>query len=358
MRSTHQLLHCNALDTPASYDGKVSLIVTSPPYPMVSMWDELFANSSKQVAEALEKGDGREAFESMHVQLDPIWARCVSLLHDGGIACINIGDATRTLNERFELYSNHARIIHSMQQLGMQCLPLILWRKSTNAPNKFMGSGMLAPGAYVTLEHEYILVFRKGDKRIFDAADKERRKRSAYFWEERNRWFSDLWALGGTRQVLTKGLDRARSAAYPIEVPYRLIQMYSLQGDLIYDPFLGTGTSSIAAMLSGRNSLGTELSADLVEVCREQFNTLAPATGHTLTQKRLAAHKAFVNERQQTRGEGSFKHHHPEYDFPVMTRQETTLHLPIITSIEATDHHSWQVDYERIPDSVQLKDAP
>ena len=69
-------------------------------------------------------------------------------------------------------------------------MPAILWRKPTNAPNKFMGSGMLPPNAYVTLEHEYILMFRWGAKREFSQEEQKRsRRESAYFWEERNGWF-------------------------------------------------------------------------------------------------------------------------------------------------------------------------
>lgn len=71
-----------------------------------------------------------------------------------------IGDATRTINGEFKLYNNHSRIVKSCSELGLTTLPDIIWHKTTNAPNKFMGSGMLPCGAYVTLEHEYILIFR------------------------------------------------------------------------------------------------------------------------------------------------------------------------------------------------------
>ena len=93
-------------------------------------------------------------------------------MKNGGIACINIGDATRTLNDVFCLYQNHTRIASSMLRIGFLSLPCILWRKQTNAPNKFMGSGMMPPGAYVTLEHEYVLILRKGNKKE-EVGDKE-----------------------------------------------------------------------------------------------------------------------------------------------------------------------------------------
>ena len=97
-----------------------------------------FTNSSKA-----NKGNGLFAFELMHIELDKVWNEVFRVLKEGGIACINIGDATRTINKNFQLYSNHSRIINHCTKIGFSALPMILWRKQTNAPNKFMGSGML-----------------------------------------------------------------------------------------------------------------------------------------------------------------------------------------------------------------------
>jgi DNA modification methylase len=90
----------------------------------------------------------------MHKELDKVWKNIAGAVKEGGIVCINIGDAVRSINREFKLYSNHSRIISAFLNLGFNALPDILWRKQTNSPNKFMGSGMLPPGAYVTLEHE------------------------------------------------------------------------------------------------------------------------------------------------------------------------------------------------------------
>jgi DNA modification methylase len=122
-----------------------------------------------------------------------------------------------------------------MQKLGFSALPAILWRKQTNAPNKFMGSGMMPPGAYVTLEHEYILILRKGNKREFTSIkEKQNRRESAFFQEERNFWFSDVWMdLKGTTQNLFDNKATERSAAYPFELPYRLISMFSVKSDTV-----------------------------------------------------------------------------------------------------------------------------
>jgi len=210
-------------------DDSIDLVVTSPPYPMIEMWDGLFSSLSPACADGLKLGDGNAAFEAMHLELDLVWRELYRVLKPGAFACINIGDATRTIGDRFRLYPNHSRIVSRFHRLGFDCLPVILWRKQTNAPNKFMGSGMLAAGAYVTLEHEYVLVFRKDAKRQFSTnAEKSARMRSAFFWEERNKWFSDVWDFKGTVQGLKHGDLRSRSGAYPLELAYRLINMYSL----------------------------------------------------------------------------------------------------------------------------------
>ena len=237
--------------------NSVDLVVTSPPYPMIEMWDNSFAMQNPTIDAAIAKGQGQLAYEMMHALLDQVWHEVARVLKPGAIACINIGDATRKLGTTFSLYPNHSRIIQSFLSLGMHNLPNIIWRKPTNAPNKFMGSGMLPTGAYVTLEHEWILLFRKQGKRPFDE-EQERlaRHENAYFWEERNHWFSDVWQLKGTIQKLSDPEVRQRSAAFPYEIPFRLILMYSLRGDVVLDPFAGTATTALAALATGRNSIG------------------------------------------------------------------------------------------------------
>ena len=112
---------------------------------------------------------------------------------------INIGDATRTLNGQFQLYSNHTCGCKLFFVDGLQRTARHPLEKAINAPNKFMGSGMYPAGAYVTYEHEYILIFRKGNKREFFRKKRELRQESAYFWEERNLWFSG--SVGDQRNI-------------------------------------------------------------------------------------------------------------------------------------------------------------
>jgi DNA modification methylase len=304
----------------------VELVVTSPPYPMVEMWDEAFENMCPGVRSSIEAGRGSEAFEAMHGELDKVWLRCADLLCDGGLLCINVGDATRSLDSRFQLYSNHARIVQAVSGMGLTPLPDILWHKPTNSPTKFMGSGMLPPGAYVTYEHEYILIFRKGQRRSFGTAGaRGNRHRSAYFWEERNRWFSDVWRdLRGTGQDLGPGAERSRSAAFPFELAYRLVCMFSVYGDTVFDPFVGTGTTMLAAAAAARNSVGVEWDEGLAVEVDRSLNAVVDV-GVTRARARLRAHEEFVSGRES---EGRTPAHLNEpHGFPVVTRQEQSLEL-------------------------------
>lgn len=344
----HQLHFGDARKMKAIGDNSVDLVVTSPPYPMIQMWDEMFARLDPAVAKAINQNRGMVAFERMHTVLDPVWAEVHRVLKPGGIACINIGDAVRTIGADFMLYPNHARILSRMLAFGFQPLPLILWRKPTNAPNKFMGSGMLPPGAYVTLEHEHILVLRKGAKREFSAAaDKQCRRESAFFWEERNTWFSDVWTglIGATQRLADNGI-RKRSAAFPFELPYRLISMFSVKGDLVLDPFLGIGTTLVAAMAAGRNGIGFELETDFRETIAESL-AAAPAIAYRRITERLANHLEFVQQR--TAAGRIIKHRNRPYGFPVMTGQEVELVFHRPTGVSKTAEDAFLVDYDVFP---------
>lgn len=326
-------------------DTSVDLVVTSPPYPMIEMWDEIMWNQNSRIKSALEKNNGMEAFELMHQELDKVWKETYRVLKDGGIVCINIGDATRTIDGNFALYSNHARILNSMINLGFYNLPNIIWRKQTNAPNKFMGSGMLPGGAYVTLEHEWILVFRKGQKRAFKSEQaKALRRESAYFWEERNAWFSDLWDLKGVKQKIASLMTRERSAAYPFAIPYRLINMYSVKGDVVLDPFVGTGTTIIAAMLSERNSIGFDIDKEFQSIINDRIEQADLSELNQIVRDRIQAHQTFVSERSSDASKSALKHYNTNLDIGVMTGQEREVNLCYIKKI-AKDSTSFVVSY-------------
>lgn len=341
LSTTHRVFFQPAQRLEQLPDASVALTVTSPPYPMIEMWDESFGQQNPAICAAITAGDGQQAFEGMHGELERVWDEVTRVTLPGGFVCINIGDATRTLNGTFQLFPNHARIVNYFLKKGFVNLPNILWRKPTNAPNKFMGSGMLPAGAYVTLEHEYILIFRKGGKRIFKTeTEKRNRQESAFFWEERNQWFSDVWEFRGTGQKLALGAGRERSGAFPFELPYRLINMYSVKGDLVLDPFVGTGTTTLAAMTTGRNSVGYELDEALQTLIRQTLHQADCRALNSIVRQRLDAHRRFL----ETRPTGG-KHTNSSYGFPVMTSQETTLRLEVLLEI-VPEGNGVQVFYE------------
>lgn len=325
--------------------GTADLVVTSPPYPMIGMWDALFSRLNARVGRELSSGNADKAFELMHAELDPVWRGIYAALREGGIACIVVGDATRKADGLFRLFPNHSRILESCRLAGFHVLPGILWRKQSNKPNKFMGSGMMPPSAYPTLEHEHILVMRKGAARHFStAAERSTRRRSAFFWEERNLWFSDVWEdVKGERQTAGAGSPRVRSASFPAGLARRLICMFSLQGDTVLDPFAGSGTTCLAAAECARNSVGLELEGQLALTARANLRG-AVRGSRNFTSSRVQSHLDYVAECER-RGR-NLGYVSSRYGFPVTTSQETDIELPCASSTAESDDGSVTVDYE------------
>lgn len=302
-------------------DGSVDLVVTSPPYPMIGMWDDVFSSMNPEIGENLKENRADLAYDLMHRELGKVWSEVYRVMKPGGIACINIGDATRTIGSEFRLFPSHSTISIAMRKLGFHESPSIIWKKQTNSPNKFLGSGTMPPGAYVTLEHEHILIFRKPPRRQF-TGDQERKSRleSSYFWEERNAWFTDVWeSIKGIRQGMSEVGARKRSAAFPFEVPYRLINMFSVVGDTVLDPFLGTGTTTFAAIAAMRNSIGYEREKELSGKTVESTSSISEFLNEQI-EKRVHLHSEYVKKME---GEGSlFSYFNENHGFRVKTRNE------------------------------------
>lgn len=231
-------------------DESVHLVVTSPPYPMIEMWDATFARWTGLAPEA------PTFYRACHEALGRVWRECARVLVDGGIAAINVGDACRGGPEGFRLYPNHVEVTRACEEAGLTPLVPILWKKPTNKPNAFLGSGFLPPNAYVTLDCEHILLLRKGKPRAFPPNDLLRYA-STMSKAERDAWFTQVWDMRGARQA-RDDLAR-RSGAFPDEVPERLVRMFSVLGDTVLDPFAGTGTTLRAAARLGRASVGFEV---------------------------------------------------------------------------------------------------
>lgn len=331
----HRFFNCNSNNMHSIDDKSVDLVVTSPPYPMIEMWDDLFIRQDQKIEDLLNCGNGIDAFKKMHDCLNSVWEECDRVLKDNGFICINIGDATRTIDGVFQLYSNHTFIINFFLEKGYCVLPDIHWRKQTNSPNKYMGSGMYPAGAYVTYEHEYVLIFRKGGKRTFTGQKKIERQESAFFWEERNVWFSDLWDLKGTSQAIKGEKTRNRSAAFPFELPYRLVNMYSTKNDVVLDPFFGLGTTTLACMMLERNSIGIEIEKDILELAKDRLK-LPVEYFNDLIDKRIEHHVKFIAGLPEDKREKCYLNEN--HDFLVKTKQEQKLLFKRLKSIESYDN--------------------
>ncbi|WP_336327706.1 DNA-methyltransferase [Halovenus sp. HT40] len=341
-QTSHRIHAGDARDLDALDDDSIDLVVTSPPYPMVEMWDDLFAELVPDVDAYLDAGKGEAAFEAMHGVLDSVWDELQRVVTPGGIVCINVGDATRTVDGQFRVYPNHSRITTAFERRGFDPMPDILWHKPTNSAAKFMGSGMLPPNAYVTLEHEHILVFRNGGRREFEPGA-DRRYEAAYFWEERNRWFTDIWSeVRGRLQDLDDGDLRDRAAAYPFEIPYRLCSMFSAYGDTVLDPFWGTGTTTLAAMVAGRNSVGYERDSAFLDHFADRVADV-PDISRDVAGERLQAHLDFVADRSDSGTQPDYESEY--YEFPVMTSQEETLRLYVVDEVSRDSSAAAATEY-------------
>ncbi len=146
----------------------------------------------------------------------------------------------------------------------------IIWQKisttNTSGGGALMGSMYYPKDGHVTYEHEYIILFRKPGK--WPRPTPEQQELSRLTKEQRSEWFRGIWRIAPERQGVRSQESGATGAAsnhgaiFPVEVPRRLIRMYSFSGETVLDPFLGTGTTSLAAEIEGRNSVGYEINED------------------------------------------------------------------------------------------------
>ena len=128
----HRIIHGDSTDLSAISDNSIDLVITSPPYPMIEMWDDVFSSQDPRISQAIMDENGGLAFELMHEILDRTWSEVFRTLKEGGMACINIGDATRKVGNEFRLYPNYPRIVTECLRNGFTVLPGILWREQTN----------------------------------------------------------------------------------------------------------------------------------------------------------------------------------------------------------------------------------
>lgn len=213
---------------PELEDNSIGSVITSPPYPMITKWDTMFHEQIGRI-DPMNKG----SFIYQHEFLKRTWVECFRVLIDGGILCLNIGDATRTINKEFLCYPNYAKSTMDLYNIGFNPLIPILWKKISNRPNAFLGSGFQPVNAYISQDCEYIGIFRKGRNRVFTGEEKERRKQSIFSKDERDHWFQQIWeGVPGKKGA-------KEDSGWNMEIPFRLMRMYSIIGDTILDPFCG-----------------------------------------------------------------------------------------------------------------------
>ena len=227
---------------------------------MIEKWDKLFfdwikRSHSKEVTDKLIPGfldlDPLMMFWAQHVCLRLVWNEVKRVLVPGGIACINIGDATGSYDGHFYCFPNFARVTDELVYLHFTPLIPIIWKKISNRPNAFLGSGMIPPNGYIAQDCEYIGIYRKGNIRKFKPHDVQRYA-SEFTKEERDKWFQQLWTIPGK-------MGAKATSAFPEEVPRRLIQMFSCIDETVLDPFSGTGTTSKVCEELERKFIGYEV---------------------------------------------------------------------------------------------------
>jgi modification methylase len=247
-KSRHTLHRGDAKDLSWIADRSVHLVVTSPPY-----W-----NLKKYNDGAGQMGDVSDYNEFFN-QLDHVWEHCYRVLPEGGrIACV-VGDvclARRRNNGRHQVVPLHADIAVRARRIGFDYLTPILWHKVTNATLEVNnGSSFLGkpyePNAIIKNDVEYILMLRKSGG--YRTPTLEQRRLSKISKEDYSKWFRPFWS------DVSGASTRNHPAPYSVSIAYRLVRMFSFVGDTVLDPFLGSGTTVIAAMQAGRNSIGNEL---------------------------------------------------------------------------------------------------
>ena len=275
--TSHMLLHGDARFASELEDGSVDLVLTSPPY-----W-----NLKRYPAIEGQLGNMSD-YDQFLAELDQVWRECHRVLVPGGRLVCVVGDvclSRRQNRGRHTVIPLHASIQEHCRELGFDNLAPIIWHKIANASYEAKGrSGFLGkpyePNAVIKNDIEYILMERKpGGYRSPSAAS---RLLSVISAENHAKWFQQVWT--GLSGASTKD----HPAPYPMELAERLIRMFSFVGDTVLDPFLGTGTTSIAAAKWGRNSVGFEIDHAFHEYARQRLSkeTLPLWGGATVHAKR------------------------------------------------------------------------
>lgn len=237
-------------------DESVDLIVTSPPY-----WHIKDYGVKGQI------GYGQTLHEYLK-DLYRVWKECFRVLKPGRRLCINIGDqfARSVIYGKYKIIPLHAELIIQCENIGFDYMGSIIWQKKTTMNTtggaNVMGSYPYPPNGMIEIDYEFIIIFRKpGESSKIPKLVKERSKLTKEEWKE---YFYGHWYFGGTRQV-------EHEAMFPEELPKRLIKMYTFVGDVVLDPFLGSGTTAKVSLELDRNAIGYEINQNFVDVIKNKI---------------------------------------------------------------------------------------
>jgi site-specific DNA-methyltransferase (adenine-specific) len=238
-------------------DESVHLVITSPPY-----WQLKDYGTDDQIG-------FNDSYESYINNLNLVWKESFRVLHKGCRLCINIGDqyARSVYYGRYKVIPIRTEIIKFCETIGLDYMGAIIWQKvtttNTTGGATIMGSFPYPRNGILKLDYEFILVLKKtGTPPIVSEGNKALSKLTTEEW---NTYFQGHWNFGGAKQD-------SHIAMFPEELPKRLIKMFSFVGDTILDPFLGSGTTSLAAKNLNRNSVGYEINSEFIPVIKRKLS--------------------------------------------------------------------------------------
>jgi site-specific DNA-methyltransferase (adenine-specific) len=257
LKTIHKIITGDSRQMNLLPDKSVHLVITSPPY-----WQLKDYGTENQIG-------FHESYESYINNLNLVWKESHRVLHPGCRLCINIGDqfARSVYYGRYKVIPIRTEIIKFCETIGFDYMGAVIWQKvtttNTTGGATIMGSFPFPRNGILKIDYEFILLFKK--QGIPPKPTKEQKELSAMTKEEWNTYFSGHWYFAGVKQD-------GHIAMFPEELPARLIKMFAFAGDTVLDPFLGSGTTSLAARHLGRNSVGYEINPDFIPIVKDKLN--------------------------------------------------------------------------------------
>jgi site-specific DNA-methyltransferase (adenine-specific) len=263
-KSIHTIIHGDCRDMKTLTAQSVDLIITSPPY-----WQlKDYGGGDNQIG-------FNDTYEAYINNLNLAWQECYRVLHDGCRLCINIGDqfARSVYYGRYKVIPIHGEIIRFCETIGFDFMGQIIWQKTTTTNTtggaSVMGSFPYPRNGVVKLDFEYILIFKKsGNAKKPVQEQKNAAKMTTKEW---NTYFTGHWTFSGSRQ-------NNHLAMFPEELPRRLIKMFSFPGEMVLDPFAGSGTTAKVAKDLGRNSVSYELNSEFISLIEKKVGCTNPTS--------------------------------------------------------------------------------